>query len=267
MNRILTLTTDFGVRDAYVASMKGVILGLAPEARLIDITHSIRAHDIMEAAFVLRNAVDFFPAGTVHLAVVDPGVGSDRRPVALRAGDRWFVGPDNGLFSLVLTDRTIDERVVLDRPAYWRTPAPSHTFHGRDIFAPAAAHILRGTPLRDLGTPIEALKPLHWALPIDDQQGIQGWVVHVDRFGNCVTNISRALFDDRRKDRSVKCYIGSTIIDGVACTYSDAQAGEPLMLFESSNHLEIAVNNGNAAELLGIRKGGSVNVVFIDERT
>ncbi len=266
MNRILTLTTDFGARDAYVASMKGVILGMVPEARLVDITHTIDAFDVMEAAYILRNAVEFFPAGTVHLAVVDPGVGSGRRPVAVRSGERWFVGPDNGLFSLVLYGQAVDERVVLDRPAFWRTPSPSATFHGRDVFAPVAAHILRGTPLGELGTPIEALKPLHWALPIDDQQGIQGWVVHVDRFGNGITNITRTLFEDRRRGRAVKCYVGSTILAHVACTYTDAPGGEPLMLFDSSDHLEIAVNTGNAAELLGIRKGAPVNVVFLEER-
>lgn len=266
MPRILTLTTDFGTRDAYVASLKGVILGLAPEVSLVDISHAIDPHDVMEAAFVLRNAVEFFPAGSIHLAVVDPGVGSDRRPVALRAGDRWFVGPDNGLFSLVLNGRGPDELVALDRPAYWRTPSPSPTFHGRDLFAPIAAHLALGVPLGHLGSALSALKPLHWALPIDDQQGIQGWVVHVDRFGNCITNVARTLFDERRRNRAVKCYVGSTILTGVARTYADTPAGEPLLLFDSSDRLEIAVNSGNAAELLGIRKGASVNLVFLDER-
>lgn len=265
MARTLTLTTDFGTRDAYVAAMKGVILGIAREARLVDVTHHISPQDVMEAAFVMRGAVPFFPPGTIHLVVVDPGVGTDRRAVAVRHGDRWFVGPDNGLFPLVLGDEPPDAVVSLDDPAYWRTDAPSATFHGRDIFAPVAAHLAAGVPLEALGSPVETLEPLRWALPITDRQGIQGWVVHVDHFGNCVTNIPQTLLAETQDGRPLKCYTGSAVLHDVHPTYGAVAQGEPLLLTGSSGFLEIAVNSGNAAELLNIRKGTSVNVVFHDD--
>lgn len=266
MSPILTLTTDFGTRDAYVAAMKGVILSIAPEVRLIDISHEITPHDIMEAAFVVREAVPHFPPDAVHLVVVDPGVGTDRRAVAVRIGDRRFVGPDNGLFTLLTDDRTADEVVVLDRPDYWRTPSPSVTFHGRDIFAPVAAHLAAGRSLETVGSPTDSLSPLHWALPIIDEQGMRGWVVHVDHFGNAVTNIPESALADHQKGRPVKVYAGNAILNGVHTTYGSVAAGEPLMLVGSSDHLEIAVNAGNAAELLDIRKGTPVHLVFASER-
>ena len=266
MPGLITLTTDFGLRDAYVAAMKGVILTINPMVRLIDISHEITPHDVMEAAFVLRQAVPFFPEETVHLVVVDPGVGTERPLVALRHGSRYFVGPDNGLFTLLLEEQTPDELVVLDRPAFWRIPDPSTTFHGRDVFAPVAAHLASGRTLAEVGTPVEALQPLHWALPIDDSQGIRGWIVHIDHFGNCVTNIPHALFEKRRAGRTLKCYVGNAILNEVYTTYGLVEAGEPLLLFGSNNFLEIAVNTGNASDLLDIRRGTPVNVVFMEER-
>jgi S-adenosyl-L-methionine hydrolase (adenosine-forming) len=266
VSRIITLTTDFGTRDAYVAAMKGTILTIAPEVRLVDITHDISPQDVMEAAFVLQGAVPFFPPDAIHLAVVDPGVGTDRRPVALRQGNHFFVGPDNGLFPLLFGDEVPDDVVILDRPAFWRSPGTSSTFHGRDVFAPTAAHLAAGRDLNELGTAAGSLRPLHWALPIADEQGIQGWVVHIDHFGNCITNISRALFEQRRLGRPVKCYAGNAILERIDMTYALAETGEPLLLFNSSDYLEIAVNTGNAADLLGIRKGAPVNVLFRDPR-
>lgn len=262
MSPLLTLTTDFGIRDAYVAAMKGTMLSIHPAIRFIDITHNITPQDVMEAAFVLTEAAPYFPEGTIHLVVVDPGVGTARRPVALRQGRHTFVGPDNGLFALLLDGELPDELVVLDRPEFWRTPDISDTFHGRDVFAPVAAHLAAGRTLAELGSPIESLKRLHWALPIDDDQGVQGWVVHVDRFGNCITNIPRPLFDRQRNGRQVKCFVGNAILESVHTTYGDTEAGEPLLLFGSSNLLEIAVNTGNASDLLDIRKGTPVNVLF-----
>jgi len=263
--RLLTLTTDFGLSDAYVAAMKGTILSIAPDVRLIDISHEITPHDVMEAAFVLSQAVPYFPVDTIHLVVVDPGVGTRRRPVALRHGNHWFVGPDNGLFSLLLNDELPAELVLLDRPAFWRVPAPSETFHGRDVFAPVAAHLAAGHALNAIGTPLEALRSLHWALPIDDDQGIRGWIVHIDHFGNCITNIPRPVFERLRDERPLKCYVGNAILEGIHTTYGTVEKGEPLLLFGSSNFLEIAVHAGNASDLLDIRKGTPINVVFLDE--
>ena len=261
VSRLLTLTTDFGARDAYVAAMKGIILHIDPTLHLVDVTHDIAPQDIMEAAFVLRNAFPYFPGGTVHLVVVDPGVGTARRAVALRKDGQVFVGPDNGLFSLLLDGAPPDDVVELDRPVFWRVPKPDPTFHGRDVFAPVAAHLAAGHPLTAVGSPIPSLTPLHWALPVVDEQGVQGWVVHIDRFGNCITNIVRqALTPEARR---VKCYVGSTILPAIHRTYGDVASGEPLALFGSNGFLEIAVHAGNASELLGIRKGDTVKIVFL----
>ena len=261
MSGLITLTTDFGLRDAYVGAMKGVMLGIAPGAQMVDITHEISPQDVMEAAFVLQEAYPFFPSGTVHLVVVDPGVGTERRPIALKADGYYFVGPDNGLFTLLLNGKPIEQVVVLDRPEWWRTPSPSYTFHGRDIFAPVAAHLAAGRSLEEVGSPVarETLHRLHWVKPTQDEQGIQGWVVHIDRFGNCITNIPGKLLDMKRP---MRIYVGNAIIDGVHRTYGEVPPGEPLALVGSSGMLEIAINGGNAAELFGIRKGAPVNVVY-----
>ncbi len=266
MPPVITLTTDFGLRDGYVAAMKGVILSIMPAAQIVDISHDVAPQDVMEAAFVLRSATPFFPPESIHVAIVDPGVGSARRPVALSVGAHRFVGPDNGLFSLVSEGAQIDETVELDKTRFWRVPDPGATFHGRDIFAPVAAHILSGRSLAEVGSPFTSLQPMHWAMPIEDHEGVQGWVVHVDRFGNCITNISEPAVERHRADRTVKCYVGGAIVTGLSRTYSDVPAGEPLALFGSTGALEVAVNGGNAAHLYGIQKGASVSLIFADRR-
>ncbi len=242
--------------------MKGVIIGINPDVRMVDISHAIAPQDVMEGAFVLRDAAFFFPPETIHLIVVDPGVGTPRRPVALRCRHQYFVGPDNGILPLVLDGERPESSVVLDNPAYWRSDDVSATFHGRDVFAPAAAHLSAGIELATIGSPIEALSPMQWALPIIDEQGVQGWVVHVDRFGNCITNVSREMLGARRGDRPIKCFVGSAILEGIKHTYASVEPGEPLMHYNSSGMLEVSVNSGNAAELLGIRKGDPVNILF-----
>ena len=271
---IITITTDFGTEDGYVPAMKGTMLSIAPAARLVDVSHEITPQDVMESAFVLQSAQPFFPDGTVHLVVVDPGVGTTRRAVALRKNDHWFVGPDNGLFPLVFNGDAPEAVVELDRPEAWRTPDPSNTFHGRDIFAPAAAHLAAGRPLAEIGSPIDSLEPLQWARPIVEPDTIRGRVVHVDHFGNCVTNIRRSTLGDALSlgadapptsaFPSVEGYVGSTILETIHETYGAVPEGEPLLLFGSTDFLEVAVNGGNAAELLDIRKGDSVEVVLPD---
>ncbi|PEN13927.1 hypothetical protein CRI94_07680 [Longibacter salinarum] len=281
---MITLTTDFGTSDGYVAAMKGVMLSIHPEARLVDVTHQIEPQDVMEAAFVLRTTVPYFPSGTVHLVVVDPGVGTDRRAVAVRSGKQWFVGPDNGVFPLVMDDAEPDEILELDQPEVWRSDAPSTTFHGRDIFAPVAAHLDTGRDPSDIGTPVEGLRPLRWAMPITDSHSVQGYVAHVDRFGNCITNIRRqtlvrtGLNDENANPAdeaqhtgdtisiddlpALKAYVGNAVIRDLHRTYGAVADGDPLLLFGSSGFLEVAVNAGSAAELLNIRKGDSIKVVF-----
>ena len=263
VNGILTFLTDFGLRDAYVASMKGVALSVNRDLKLVDISHQVPPQDIMQAAYVLRDAAACFPEGTVHLCVVDPGVGTDRSPVAVRHRGQYFVGPDNGLLSLAL-DGSPDEIVRLDNQDYWRPEETSTTFHGRDIFAPAAAHLASGVPLSSLGSAAPSLTRMQWALPIHDDQGIRGWVVHVDHFGNCVTNITRSAFAEGRDGRRFKCYAGGLILDRVQPTYGCVESGDPLLLFNSTELLEVAVSRGNAAELFGLRTGSPINIVFLD---
>ncbi|MEM6337758.1 MAG: SAM-dependent chlorinase/fluorinase, partial [Bacteroidota bacterium] len=179
-------------------------------------------------------------------------------------GRHTFVGPDNGLFPLAMDDEP-DEAVVLDVPAFWRVPEPSATFHGRDIFAPVAAHLCAGIPLTDLGSPAGALRTLRWAQPVVTPTGMQGRVVHVDRFGNCITNIEGSLFDDARGRRSTKTYVGTAIVRGRHRTYADVPEGEALILTGSSGLVEIAINGGNAAGLFSVRKGDAVNVMFLEQ--
>ncbi len=269
---IITLTTDFGTRDAYVSAMKGAMLSIAPTARFVDVTHEIAPQDVMESAFVLQSTQPFFPEGTIHLVVVDPGVGTDRRAVALRHDDHYFVGPDNGLFPLVLNGARPDEMVELDVPEAWRTSSPSTTFHGRDIFAPSAAHLAAGRSLEDIGTPIEELTHLQWALPTTNPEAVQGRIVHVDHFGNCISNIKRStLAEARGLDEQapsieslppIEGYVGNTVLEHIYPTYGAVAEGDPLLLFGSTGFLEVAVNGGNAAELLNIRNGDSIKIAF-----
>jgi len=268
---IVTITTDFGTQDGYVPAMKGAMLSIAPSARLVDVSHEIHPQDVMEAAFVLKTTQPYFPEGTVHLVVVDPGVGTDRRAVALRHGGHLYVGPDNGVFPLVLEGETPDAVVELDDPSAWRSDAPSTTFHGRDIFAPAAAHLAAGRSLDAVGTPIDRLESLHWARPTTAYGTVQGWVVHVDHFGNCITNIRRSTLADalNRGESpapdtlpSLTAYAGNTVLEHVRSTYGEVAEEEPLLLFGSSGLLEVSVNGGNAAERLDIRKGDSIKLEF-----
>jgi hypothetical protein len=292
---MITITTDFGTRDGYVAAMKGTILDIHPEARLVDVTHEVSAQDVMGAAFVLRSALPYLPDGSVHLVVVDPGVGTERRAVALRTGSSYYVGPDNGVFPLALDEESPDEVVELDNPDAWRTNAPSETFHGRDIFAPVAAHLAAGKSLGEVGTPIDTLEPLRWARPSTSAESVQGWIAHVDHFGNCITNIRRstlsramqmengtggALPQEDAPDTPagtdadgpaledlppIRAYVGNAILDELHATYGEVAEDEPVLLFGSTGFLEVAVNGGNAAELLDIRKGDSIKLVLQSE--
>jgi len=189
-NPIITLTTDFGTADGYVGTMKGIILGIAPHVRLVDISHEITPQNVRQAAYVLYTAYPFFPPGTIHLAVVDPGVGGTRRPIALRTPVGYFVGPDNGILSYVMACEPVEALVELADPRY-RLPHVSHTFHGRDVFAPAAAHLAAGVPIAALGPPVA--DPVTFPPPRLEvgPDGITGEVLHADRFGNVITSIGR----------------------------------------------------------------------------
>jgi len=260
MSQIITLTTDFGLQDHYVSAMKAVMLGIAPDVRFVDVSHEIPAQDIMAGAWVVKNTAFLYPPGTVHLVVVDPGVGTSRHPIALKIRDQYFVGPDNGIFSLLFKEYEY-EAYKLNNSTYW-AQGLSNTFHGRDVFAPVSAHLSTGVSLDEIGEPIDDLVTYHWAVPIADKDGLQGWVVHIDRFGNLITNISDKLIEDHLKRKSVKIYVGNTMLDKVVSTFGDVEEGEPAAFIGSSGMLEIGINKGNAARMLSVDKGAQISIVL-----
>ena len=264
---IITLTTDFGLADPWVGVMKGVILGLFPAARIVDLTHQIPVHDVRAAAFALLDAVQYFPPGTVHLAVVDPGVGSGRKALAAARDGQFFVGPDNGVFSGFLPGEYVIE---LNRPELF-LPRVSHSFHGRDVFAPVAARLAAGKSLREFGSPLA--DPVMLDLPRAEKSGdtVRGEVVAVDRFGNLVTNIPERLLPPS----PLSIEIAGETIPGLCRSYEDAAGGRAsakaptgrrdvparcAALIGSAGRLEIALPRGSAAELLRVGVGAKVAV-------
>ncbi len=272
-DRVITLTTDFGTSDAYVGLMKGVIAGIAPSAALIDLTHEIEPQNILHAALVLEQAADYFPASTIHLAVVDPGVGSNRKPIAVYAGDQFFVAPDNGLLTAVLDRLPFSAAVQLDNPQYHHHPV-SRTFHGRDIFAPAAAHLAAGIELSQLGSPIDSLNRVDVPEPrrpsgaSDRANSLEIQTLYIDHFGNAITNLSRKHLDrfaSAATSGQANVFVsyeqsGRRHSIPLCSTYADVQPGEPLAYIGSSGRLELAIRNGNAASQLGIAAGSTALV-------
>lgn len=258
MSGMITLCTDFGTRDGYVAAMKGVILTIAPETDLIDISHGIAPQNVHEGAWVLATAYRFFPHGTVHLAVVDPGVGTDRRPIVVRTAHHIFVAPDNGLLSHALRREEVLEAVMPDRPEYWRDGKISHTFHGRDLFAPVAAHLARGIPLTDIGSPAGDLVTLDRDEPyVAPDGGIVGHIIHIDHFGNAISNIPAELLPDHR----VYVHVAGHGVGPLRRAYGEAAPGHPLALIGSHDYLEIATREGDAARTLGLAIGDEVRII------
>ncbi len=259
-SRIITLTTDFGSQDYYVSAMKAVILGISPDVRLVDISHDLPPQDIMAGAWVLKNTAFLYPPGTIHLAVIDPGVGSNRRPVLVEVRDQLFVGPNNGLFSLVVESE--EHRVFeLSNKQFWRDKV-SPTFHGRDIFAPVAAWLSKGEMAEHFGRELRELTTYRWAKPIADEEGVQGWVMHIDRYGNLITNIPESFIRKYDSTSAFKIYVGNTILKSISDTFSEVPDGEAVALIGSSGMLEIAINKGNAEQMLGVEKGAPVSLVI-----
>jgi S-adenosyl-L-methionine hydrolase (adenosine-forming) len=255
---IIALVTDFGLRDHYVGSMKGAILGICPEAAVVDITHEIPAHDVAAGASALVAACADFPQGTIFVAVVDPGVGSTRRGLAAEAGGYFFVAPDNGILSGVLAKLAPARVVELASDAYARAEI-SRTFEGRDRFGPAAAWLAAGVALEKFGPPVaqSALVQLATPTPTASASEIGGEVVRVDRFGNLITNVDRHAFDTVSMTRRMAVRIGDRTVPVVA-TYADVPHGTLCSVFGSTNHLEIAANRASAASLLGLGAGARV---------
>jgi S-adenosylmethionine hydrolase len=265
-NGIITLTTDFGLTDSYVGSMKGVILGIAPEVRLVDITHSIGPQDTNQAAHILKTFYRYFPPGTIHLVIVDPGVGSQRRAIAFQTPEAIFIAPDNGL----LTEAWSDARahwgsegclvVELAERRYWRDRV-SNTFHGRDIFAPAAAHLATGVPLTAFGPRLTTIHETTLEQLIRGRSGeLVGRIIHVDHFGNCITNITPRDLERAGKGNDLIITIIDQHISGLRQTYADGTIGALFALIGSSDHLELVVRNGNAAQMLGVGIGDIVRI-------
>ncbi len=256
---IVTLLTDFGMRDHYVGAMKGVILRINPTCQVVDITHQIRPQDVMEGAFVLANAFSYFPEGTVHLAVVDPEVGGERHPILIVTERYFFIGPDNGLFSLALRQEKVKEAYTINERRFF-LPQISSTFHGRDIFAPVAGHLTLGVPPEKFGRRIDSFKILPLPEPIKRGEVLMGEVIHVDSFGNLITNIDRKTFLQFIQRRSVLIRAGRKTIQGLAKGYWEGKKGEPLALFGSGGFLEIAVREGSAEKRLKMKKGDRIQI-------
>ena len=249
---IITLTTDFGLGDPYVAVMKGVILSINPEARIIDVSHEIPPGALLQAAAVIEETHTYFPDGTVHVAVVDPGVGGERFPLAIEADGSWFVGPDNGVFALALEKKPSTSIIRLTKKEYFLSFISS-TFHGRDIFAPVAAHITTGHAIAAMGEEIKKPAVIHMPRPHIQNDSLHGEVIRVDNFGNLITSIHQADMENFLQSDSPRIRVGELVVCGVRRIYTSVDKGEPLALYGSSGFLEIAVSAGNALDYLGLR--------------
>jgi S-adenosylmethionine hydrolase len=256
---VIALLTDFGTVDHYAGTMKGVMLGICPEATLVDISHDIPAHDVMAGALELAAAYKYFPAGTVFVAVVDPGVGSARRGVAADTGDFRFVAPDNGVLTLVLRESPAKKVVELTERRYAR-PTVSRTFEGRDRFAPAAAWLAKGTQLPALGRPVNDLQKLDIPLPEASGDVVSGVVLRVDRFGNLVTNIDRKSVERLGSGGTIAIDAGGHRIARLVATYAELSDEGVGALFGSTDHLELAAPSASAAERLRLSRGATVTV-------
>jgi S-adenosylmethionine hydrolase len=260
---LITLTTDFGTSDHFVGAMKGVILSIAPRVSIVDITHGVAPFDVNEAAFTIAQAWRWFPKGTIHVVVVDPGVGTARRPILVEAGGHRFIGPDNGVFSMIYDGphkiRAIENPELMLKDV-------SRTFHGRDVFAPAAAHLARGVSPARLGKLIRDAMRIKGIAPVKTGESRwTGMVLKVDRFGNLITNFLFEGFPDVRT-QPFELLAGSQIVRRLAQTYSESGEGEVTAIVGSSGFLEISVNQGSAAERLGCKSGAEVELRILIPR-
>lgn len=256
---LITLTTDFGTGSRYVAAMKGVILSINPEARLVDLTHAIPPQNVMAGAIALVETAPFFPCDTIHVAVVDPGVGTRRSIVYARIGNQQFVAPDNGLLSRLAIEQQPTKIVRISEPRFW-LPRVSSTFHGRDIMAPVAARLSLGLSPDELGEPLTSLTPLVWPEVQKLANHIDGQVVEVDSFGNLITNITREMLEGVPTDESVTITCDEHETHGIFNTYADQPAMTLIALVGSGDRLELAIVDESATAMLGVRAGAAVRV-------
>ena len=258
---IITLLTDFGWGDGFIGAMKGVFLDINPDCRIVDLAHQCPPHDVMGAALVLGQTYPFFPSGTIHVAVVDPGVGGGRRPLVLETEGYRFIGPDNGCFSVVLKRQEVIGVYELTHERF-RLSRVSHTFHGRDIFAPAAAHLSVGVPLAAMGSPLDDSELTSLAIPdpLLNGENLVGEVIGVDSFGNLVTNISQEILGTFAPDGVVETEIGGERIRGLSSSYEEANGGEIIALWGSAGLLEISLKEQSLHRERGWGRGEHVRI-------
>jgi S-adenosyl-L-methionine hydrolase (adenosine-forming) len=259
---IITLLTDFGLSDYYVAAMKGVILCRSPTVDIVDISHEISPQNILSAAYVLFGAYDYFPAGTIHVVVVDPGVGSARRPIVAKAGQYYFVGPDNGVFSFVLRPATNYQAFEITNRSLFASEISS-TFHGRDIFAPIAAALSLGIPLDEIGKHLSTVRLLPEIVQVSPSS-LESRIIHIDRFGNCVTGIEQAALSGSKLPQTFALHVGNSQIRQQKRFYLEevTEPNDPFVIWGSAGFLEISLPSSSAAEHLSLRIGDPVRLLF-----
>jgi len=276
---IITLLTDFGDQDEYVGAMKGVILGIVPDAQIVDVTHQVKPQNILQAASILDKTYRYFPAHTLHIVVVDPGVGSARQPIALKATHGTFVAPDNGVLTHIRRQEPGSKAILLDRSEFW-LPSPSNTSHGRDIFSPVGAHLAGGIAFDKMGSPLTAIIMLPMPPLVITTTSIKGEVIRIDHFGNALTNIAPLRWLDTHSLQfsgddqpgstdpiqidihKARITCGWHTVDAVHANYSQVPAGQALALVGSSGELEVAICQGNASDQLAIHVGSPVTLQF-----
>jgi len=262
---IVTLLTDFGTCDGYVASMKGVLLSRAGDITVVDITHEIPPGDVLAGAFVLRQVLGYFPADTVHAVVVDPGVGTDRGILAAQYAGQTIVAPNNGLISLVDADYGLEGIALVRNEQYFLPSRVGRTFDGRDVIAPVAAALVCGVKLAQLGPPPETYALLELPQPHYSDGALTGQVMHVDRFGNCITNISKALLAEfLPRLAAVTVWAAGVSVGPIRGAFGHVASGQPVAILDSMDRLEVAVNSGRACDALGLRVGDKVKLWYAD---
>ena len=258
VENLIVLLTDFSEPDGFAGVMKGVILSIHPGAQIIDLAHGLPPQDIRGGAFLLASHAPYFPRGTIFIGVVDPGVGSNRRGILIQTNRFFFIGPDNGLFSWALRNEKVKRIVEITNPK-WMLETKRSTFDGRDVFAPAAAHLAKGVALSRFGPDLNHLVELPWPEPQKRKNAWKGEVIHVDRFGNLISNLHRDLLKPGGRK---KVLLGRKVIGPIRRSYSAVKAGESVALFSSAGFLEIALSGANAAKILGEKTGSKITLFF-----
>jgi S-adenosyl-L-methionine hydrolase (adenosine-forming) len=260
-NSIITLTSDYGTNDHLVGTVKGVILNINPDASIVDITHNVPPYDVLDGALAIGSAYRYFPPKTIHLVIVDPGVGTARRPLLVRAGTQYFIAPDNGVLSMVY-DREASLSVYHLTTEHYHLRPVSRTFHGRDIFAPVAAWLSKAWQPQSMGEAVTDFKRLALPKPKSENGAVTGMVLRIDNFGNLLTNLTPGDFPEEiLKSGTLQMRVNDREVKRLVANFAQGEPGEPVAIIGSSGYIEIAVNKGNAARLLAAQRGASVTLV------